>query len=131
MIKRSGSKGNRGQSLVETALILPIILLILLGLLEFGRIMSGWMIITHASREGARLASLGGSNSQITTRVKAVSTTLTLTNMTVAISPSSNRNTGTMVTVNVSYTINLMTPFVGAIVGNSIPMDAQTTMRVE
>lgn len=124
-------KNNRGQSLVETALVLPIILLMLLGILEFGRILSAWMIITHGSREGARLASLGGTNTQITARVKAVSNTLNLGSMTVTISPSSNRSTGAMVTVRVNYSVDLLTPFIGAIIGDPLPMNAKTTMRVE
>jgi Flp pilus assembly protein TadG len=49
-------RGNRGQSVVEFALVLPLLLLILFGITEFGR---AWMtanILTSAAREGARLA---------------------------------------------------------------------------
>ena len=43
-----------GQSLVEFALILPIILILLLGIVEFGLILYNQHVITNASREGAR-----------------------------------------------------------------------------
>lgn len=49
-------RGNRGQSVVEFALVLPLLLLILFGITEFGR---AWMtvnILTSSAREGARLA---------------------------------------------------------------------------
>lgn len=45
---------ERGQSLVELALTLPLLMLILLGTLDLGRIFFGYVTITNASREGAR-----------------------------------------------------------------------------
>ena len=55
-------KSNRchckGQSLVEFALVVPVLLLIMLGLIEFGR---AWMtknIMTGAAREGVRVAAV-------------------------------------------------------------------------
>lgn len=125
------ARNRRGQSMVETALILPIILLILLGILEFGRILSAWMIITHASREGARVSSLGGTTMQVEERVDAVSKTLDLTDITVIIAPSGTLARGDMVTVTVTYNIDLMTPLIGAIVGDTVPMNAETVMRLE
>lgn len=124
-------RNKQGQSMVETALVLPIIILILLGILEFGRILSSWMIITHASREGARVASLGGTGSQVEERVDAVSSTLNLEDMTVTITPSGTLSRGDMVTVSIGYNVDLITPLIGAIVGNTVPMNADTVMRIE
>lgn len=129
--RRSVTHNRKGQSMVETALVLPIILLIVIGTIEFGRILSAWMVITHASREGARMASLGASGLEVEQRVDAVSDSLDLTNLTVTISPSGSLGRGDMVTVNVTYSIDLMTPFIGAVVGDTLDMDAETTMRVE
>lgn len=117
--------------MVETALILPIILLILLGIFEFSRVLNAWMVITHASREGARMASLGGSVLEIEQRIDAVSDTLNLENITVSVSPSGSLDRGDMVTVTVTYDIAMITPLVGAIVGNTLTMDSETVMRVE
>ncbi len=47
-------RSERGASLVEFALILPLLLVILFGIIEFGLIMYNKAIITNASREGAR-----------------------------------------------------------------------------
>ena len=132
MMNPFGKKLNRrGQSLVETALILPILLLILLGVLEFGRILSAWMTVTHASREGARVAALGGSKLQVEERVDSVSGALNLAGISVTVSPTGTLERGDMVTVNVVYQIQLITPFVGSIVGNPVSMSADTVMRVE
>lgn len=46
----------RGQALVEFALILPVLLVIIMGILEFGRAWNMKQVLTDASREGARVA---------------------------------------------------------------------------
>lgn len=55
-------KHENGQSLVEFALILPILLLLLMGLIQFGFIFNGQIILTSAVREGARLAVIDKNN---------------------------------------------------------------------
>ncbi|CAN5198787.1 hypothetical protein BH23CHL9_BH23CHL9_04030 [soil metagenome] len=47
---------TRGQGLVELALILPLLLLLLLGAIDFGRVFFGWVAVTNASRVGANYA---------------------------------------------------------------------------
>ncbi|MGC9469245.1 MAG: TadE/TadG family type IV pilus assembly protein, partial [Anaerolineae bacterium] len=51
---RRAKARHRGQGLVEFALILPVLLLIIIGTLEFGRIMFIYVNITNAAREGTR-----------------------------------------------------------------------------
>jgi Flp pilus assembly protein TadG len=45
---------RRGQSLVEFVLILPVLLILLFGIIEFGLLLYNKQVITNASREGAR-----------------------------------------------------------------------------
>jgi len=47
-----------GAALVETAFVLPIMLLVSVGIFEFGRAYQTWQVITNATREGARVAVL-------------------------------------------------------------------------
>lgn len=49
-------RGERGQAIVETALVLPILMLILLGLFDFGRAVYAFNTISNAARDGARIA---------------------------------------------------------------------------
>lgn len=51
-------RDERGQALVEFALILPIILLLVVGMLEFARAWNLHQVMTDAAREGARRAVL-------------------------------------------------------------------------
>jgi hypothetical protein len=46
----------RGQSLVEFALILPIFLILLLGILDFGRAIAAYNSVSNGARSGARVA---------------------------------------------------------------------------
>ena len=50
--------GERGTAIVETALTLPILLLVSVGIFEFGRAYQTWQVLTNAAREGARVAVL-------------------------------------------------------------------------
>jgi hypothetical protein len=55
--RHPGSARHRGQSLVEFALILPTILLMLVGLIDFGFLFYANMTLEYATREGARVGS--------------------------------------------------------------------------
>ena len=49
-------RARRGSILVEGALVIPLMLLLLFGVMEVGRAFMGFNLLTHAVREGARLA---------------------------------------------------------------------------
>lgn len=55
-LNRAGQE--KGAALVETAFVLPIMLLVCVGILEFGRAYQTWQVVTNAAREGARVAIL-------------------------------------------------------------------------
>jgi Flp pilus assembly protein TadG len=57
-IARLGEKRARGQSLVEFALILTPLLLLLLGIIQFGFIFNTYVTLTNATREAARSGSI-------------------------------------------------------------------------
>ena len=69
-ILRRACRVRRGVAAVELALTLPVFLLLVLGVIEFGRAMMVVQILTTAAREGARAGVLPkGTNSAITTAV--------------------------------------------------------------
>ncbi|NNL69506.1 MAG: pilus assembly protein, partial [Acidimicrobiia bacterium] len=47
---------DRGATLVEAAIVLPVFFLLVFGLLEFGFGFKDWLSINHAAREGARVS---------------------------------------------------------------------------
>ena len=76
--KRSDTRRQRGQSLVEFAVILPAFLMVLLGLIEFGFVFAHHQGLEYATREGARTASAlaNGKNGQNGTPVGTACTTI-------------------------------------------------------
>ena len=62
---------RRGAAVVEMAVVLPVFMLVVMGIVEFGRGMMSTQLITNAAREGAREAILNGStNTAVETLVK-------------------------------------------------------------
>ena len=54
-----GLRTMRGQGLVETALLFPVLLIVLSGLVEFGFLMNEYMVIQDATRNAARFGANG------------------------------------------------------------------------
>jgi Flp pilus assembly protein TadG len=64
-------RSEKGAALIEAAITVPIILLISVGIFEFGRAYQTWQVLTNAAREGARMAVITTSkDADITTRVR-------------------------------------------------------------
>ena len=78
MTRRAAALGRdqRGTAILETALTLPLILLVSVGIFEFGRAYQTWQVLTNAAREGARVAVLPGvTDVAVTNRVTEYLTT--------------------------------------------------------
>lgn len=68
MSTRSGRR-ERGAVAVEMAIVLPLLLLIIAGMIDLGRLFFVQTMVTNAAREGARMKALGYNNTDATTRV--------------------------------------------------------------
>ena len=125
-------KNERGQAMVELALVLPVLLLLLMGIVEFCRVFHSYLVITNASREGARVAVLGKSDTEIESRVAQVTAGLDAANLQTDVTPSpAERISGTIATVEVHYQIPLIFPLFETVAPNPLPIASRTSMRVE
>jgi Flp pilus assembly protein TadG len=134
--KKPRRRIGNGQSIVEFALILPVFLLLVMGIVDFGWLFRDYVTITNSAREGARLGITGATESSITS--KTVSTSnglLTSSNVTVT---NAQGNSGANVTVAVSFDYHYITPLgsiMSLISGGTIPdhitLSPSTTMRIE
>ena len=61
---RLGRRRDGGAAAVETALVLPILLLIVFGIIDFGRMLNAQISLTEAAREGARAVALQSDHEQ-------------------------------------------------------------------
>lgn len=103
---------DRGAVAVELALILPILLLVVFGVIDFGRMLNAQIQLTQAAREGARWAALGQSN--VSGRVTAAAPGLSPAPSSSVTACPANPTIGQNATVTASYTFSFVTPF-GAI----------------
>jgi len=98
---------------VEFALLLPLLLLLVFGIIDFGRALNAQITLTQAAREGARLAALGQPN--VVSGTQAAATGLSPVAVVVTPCPSGATQT-TDAVVHASYSFSFVTP-VGAIAG--------------
>jgi Flp pilus assembly protein TadG len=140
---RDGWKSEQGVALVEFALVLPLLLLLLLGMLDFGRAFNYWIDGTHLANEGARWAvvnknpGLGTLQEYIqqqadTPELRDGGTASVPTPLEVCVTfPSGSANVGDPVHVTASFTFNWL-PFIGDRIGvTSTTVTGSATMRLE
>jgi len=131
--RRRGKKaGESGQSLVELALILPVFLLLLVGLVEVGDSLNSYLTVIDASRDAARLGSRGqASDAEIRNLVgkdmERLRDPFTPDPTTVPVSRTAMPG-DTSVKVTVCYDHALIFPVPGFL-PNPIHMCSSTTMR--
>ena len=117
---------ERGAVAVEFALIFPVLVLLLVGIIEFGAMFNAQLLVQGAAREGAREMSLTGSVAQAQAAALGVAPGLTpaLTSADVSVSASSCTN-GADVTVTVHYD----KPFLTGMFGTTLPLEASATRQ--
>ncbi|MGQ9572421.1 MAG: TadE/TadG family type IV pilus assembly protein [Dehalococcoidia bacterium] len=135
-ITRRRGKKEGGQSLVEFALVLPIFLLVLFAIVDFGMAFHAWITVTNSAREGARLGSVRAPASEIEQRVRDTAGSL---GDDVAVTVSNAQgNPGDSVVVEVSYVYSLITPLADVVkmfsagsLDNSFTLSSTADMRLE
>ncbi len=114
---------EKGASAVELALVLPILIMILFGIFQFGLVFNSYLAITHAAREGARLASVDKYSEAL---VIERATPATPTSVTISYPNGKLEGQPVKVTVNDDFTLEI--PFFGT---TNIPLSGSATMRME
>ena len=143
LLKRFGAE--EAAQLVEFALVLPMLLLVVLGIAEFGFIFQRYEVVTNAAREGARMAVLPGyTDADVIARVRTyvtqgrVTTTLinpnvAITNVTIPVGAGLPPINAKRVVVTYTHTYTFL-PNIGAWFGatyTTIPLAAVAEMRKE
>ncbi len=138
-------RSETGAELVEFALVLPILLLVFGGIVDFGLLLQRQQVVTNAAREGARLAVLPGyTTSDVQSRVTqfvregmnnttaAPVTTVTPVTLTPGTGPTFQ---AARVHVTLADRFLILGPIVSLAGGTgsfgTIALSATTTMRIE
>jgi Flp pilus assembly protein TadG len=139
-------RGERGNALIETAITLPILLLMMVGIFEVGRAYETWQVLTNAAREGARMAVTPNSNATTTEAVvrqymtdgqlpKSAAAAVVV-NSGATLTVNGNTVSASQVTVDYPFDFIMLQPVARLVVpssqaGKSITMHASALMRNE
>jgi len=128
--KHSGQGlGKNGQSLLETAFLLPVLLLILAGALDLGRVFNAYIVLTNAAREGARYGTLHPTDLtgiRYWAKIEAQSGGITLQDA--AITITTTGAPGTPIQVDIDYELPvIMTGILGI---TTVPIQGSIQMPV-
>lgn len=133
-------KKERAVSAASFALIAPVLFLVLMGIMEGGRVLSAWLVITNEAREGARLGAVrfgDGTPDEQAQRVRAyLAGRLAGVLASDGLVPAPlvvirDDATGRAVEVTVSYRVPLTVPVVRSVLPDPFPLAARSTMRGE
>ena len=124
-------RGERGASAVEFGLIIPILLILVLGIVEFGHAFQVQGTLSAAAREGARAMALRNDQSQAKSAVRQAASALDpdITDAQISISPAACPAgvSTTIVRLTIDYPMPFLTDFFGA----SIDMTGTGVMRCQ
>jgi Flp pilus assembly protein TadG len=135
-------RNERGSALIETAVALPILLLVSVAIFEFGRAYQTWQVMTNAAREGARVSVLPGSTeAAVSDTVRGYLTNGALpgaADATISVDRNAavGANTASQVTVDYPFQFIVLQPVArlvspGATTGAPLTMRAVSIMRNE
>jgi Flp pilus assembly protein TadG len=125
---------RRGAAVVEFAIVAPVLLLLVFGMIEYGRLVMVQQVITNATREGARKAVLDGATTTNVTTVVTDFLTASRINgavVTVTPSPPSSAAFGDPVTVSVQVPFSQVSWLPTPMFLKTTSLSATTVMRRE
>lgn len=131
---RKHRKNRQGAAVVEFAVVAPIFILLVFGMIEFGRMVMVQQVITNASREGARLAVLDGTTkSEVLATVNNYLASSSITGATVAVDPDPPDNAafGDPVTVTITIGFDQVSWLPAPMFLSGTNLSAETVMRRE
>ena len=138
LIRARRKNGEKGQALVEFTLLIPIFLLLLFAIIDFGMGFYTWISVTNGAREGARLGVVLATEQEISDRVYlAASLPNESTKMAVTVTNAQGQP-GESVVVKVDYDYDLITPLAGIVsfvsgnvLGPTLTFSSTAEMRLE
>lgn len=111
---------ERGAVAVEMALLLPVLILLLFGIMEFGRAFNAQVTLTSAAREGVRVMAISKDPASARSSTKTAAGTLrpelTDTNIAISVPGATTGNpcpTGSTATVTITYNLSTLTGIAG------------------
>ena len=127
--RRSDQRGERGAAAVEFALVVPVLLLLVLGIAEFGRAYNIQTVISGAAREGVRTMAVENDTGAARAATRAAAPTLELNDDQIDVSPSACPVDDTSPTVSATVTVTYRMSFVTDLFADSLIVTGVGVMR--
>ena len=147
--QRTGRFWRSGQALPEFAIVLPVLLLFIMGIVDFGRAIYAYNAVSNAARMGVRTAIVNQNPDEISSRAAAQATSLGINPTALCTAPSgvcvefkdsTQQETCTdlygadlkscVAIVTVKYTYTAITPIIGNLIGG-IPLTSTSIQAIE
>jgi Flp pilus assembly protein TadG len=136
--RRWAMTGDEGASAVEFALVVPILILLVMGIINFGALFSQKLALNNAVREGARAAVVAGTGptADVTAQVhNALNGTIAMDPADVTVASdnacAANQGTGQDLTVTANFTAELLVPMPVPGFPGQFELDGQAVYRCE
>lgn len=113
-VTKKRAAGEHGAAAVEFALITSVLLMLLFGILEYGRTFSEIEVLTSAAREGARVAAVRGTPDEIAQRIREAAEPYELDSTPSADKTCDDETAGEAVTVSWTHSLDVSIAFVPA-----------------
>jgi Flp pilus assembly protein TadG len=119
---------ERGAAAVEFALVAPLVIFLLLGIVEYSKAFQVQATLADAAREGARVMALANDAGSARTAVRSAATTVPITDAQITVTPASCA--GAPLTANVTVTVQYHQPFLsGFLGGTGVDLTGTAVMR--
>jgi Flp pilus assembly protein TadG len=128
-------RNQRGAALLETAITIPLVLLVTVSIFEFGRAYQTWQVLTNAAREGARVAILAETtdamvtsavrNYMVSGQLQGAATATIDIERTVPF----GANTASRITVTYPFNFTVLNPVIRLVQSSSTTGQGTTNMR--
>ncbi len=123
---------NKGQSMVEFTLILPIFLILLIAMFDTSRVLNTKFILENTARNAARIGSVSNSDLNVISEIDRGTSSLDDSNLSYTIVPQeADRINGDNIIITINYSVDINTPLISNIIGDSVVVSGKSAMRIE
>ena len=126
-------RSERGQTMVETAIVLPVVVFMLVAMVDAGRVFHAWIVVTNSAREGARAGAARQSAAVVEARIEASMNGWLCDDPETTCTDNGNiqGTSGTALQVEVSREVTLLSPAIAVFWGNTVTLTGDATMQLE
>lgn len=130
---------DRGAAAVEFALVVPLLIMLVFGIIDFGYLINRVSLVNNAARDAARVASLNGTSAEVAATANKALNGMPGTTVTVKCrkadgtpcgSYDANAESGGTAVVEITYVHSMITP-IAAVFADSIDVSRTAEMRIE